>query len=347
MTALEQSLTRLITKDPTILNENANKDSNTFSTMRDLTAGTVSKSYALENLLPKHVAKAHLSGDIHFHDLDYHPFQPLTNCCLIDAKDMLENGFEIGNAHVTSPKSIQTASAQLVQIIANVSSSQYGGCTVDRVDELLSTYAKLNAEHHREMAQQYVQPDKIESYVEQQVTKDIGDAIESLEYEINTLYTSNGQTPFVTLGFGLGTDELSRKIQQAILRTRIKGLGKDRMTAIFPKLVFSIKKGTNFSPDDPNYDIKQLALECSTKRMYPDILNYDKIVELLGDFKAPMGCRSFLPSWKDATGNFENNGRCNLGVVTLNIPRIAIESNGDMAKFWELFDQKMQLTMMH
>lgn len=102
----------------------------------------------------------------------------------------------------------------------------------------------------------------------------------------------------------------------------------------------SIKKGTNFSPDDPNYDIKQLALECSTKRMYPDILNYDKIVELLGDFKAPMGCRSFLPSWKDATGNFENNGRCNLGVVTLNIPRIAIESNGDMAKFWELFDQK-------
>ncbi|MGD3427570.1 anaerobic ribonucleoside-triphosphate reductase, partial [Xanthomonas citri pv. citri] len=185
MTTLEQSLTRLITKDPTILNENANKDSNTFSTMRDLTAGTVSISYALENLLPKHVAKAHLSGDIHFHDLDYHPFQPLTNCCLIDAKDMLENGFEIGNAHVTSPKSIQTASAQLVQIIANVSSSQYGGCTVDRVDELLSTYAKLNAEHHREMAQQYVQPDKIESYVEQQVTKDIGDAIESLEYEIN------------------------------------------------------------------------------------------------------------------------------------------------------------------
>ncbi len=117
--------------------------------MRDLTAGTVSKSYALDHLLPKHVAHAHQSGDIHFHDLDYHPFQPLTNCCLIDAKDMLENGFEIGNANVTTPQSIQTASAQLVQIIANVSSSQYGGCTVDRVDELLSKYAQMNAQHHR------------------------------------------------------------------------------------------------------------------------------------------------------------------------------------------------------
>ena len=242
MTTLETSLTRLITKDPTILNENANKDSNTFSTMRDLTAGTVSKSYALDHLLPKHVAHAHQSGDIHFHDLDYHPFQPLTNCCLIDAKDMLENGFEIGNTNVTTPQSIQTASAQLVQIIANVSSSQYGGCTVDRVDELLSKYAQMNVQHHREVANDFVQPDKIENYVDTQVTKDIGDAIESLEYEINTLYTSNGQTPFVTLGFGLGTDQLSRKIQQAILHTRIKGLGKDRVTAIFPKLVFSIKR---------------------------------------------------------------------------------------------------------
>ncbi|RRJ51609.1 anaerobic ribonucleoside-triphosphate reductase, partial [Pseudomonas aeruginosa] len=275
--------------------------------------------------------------------LDYHPFQPLTNCCLIDAKSMLKNGFEIGNANVTSPKSIQTASAQLVQIIANVSSSQYGGCTVDRVDELLSEYAQYNERHHREIAQVYVKDEQIETYVAQQVTKDINDAIESLEYEINTLYTSNGQTPFVTLGFGLGTDTLSRKIQQAILKTRIKGLGKDRVTAIFPKLVFSIKDGINLKKEDPNYDIKQLALECSTKRMYPDILNYDKIVELLGDFKAPMGCRSFLPSWRNEQGEFENNGRCNLGVVTLNLPRIALESKGDMTTFWEIFYNKMAL----
>ena len=343
MNKLETNLKDLITKDPTVVNENANKDSSTFSTMRDLTAGVVSKSYALDYLLPKHVAEAHKQGDIHFHDLDYHPFQPLTNCCLIDAESMLEDGFQIGNATVTSPKSIQTASAQLVQIIANVSSSQYGGCTIDRVDELLSKYAQFNEQKHRKVAEKFVNAADIDTYVDNQVTQDIGDAIESLEYEINTLYTSNGQTPFVTLGFGLGIDKYSRKIQQAIFHTRIKGLGKDRITAIFPKLVFSIKKGVNFSESDPNYDIKQLALECSTKRMYPDILNYDKTVELLGDFKAPMGCRSFLPAWKNEAGEYENNGRCNLGVVTLNVPRIALESDGDIELFWKLFHERMNI----
>lgn len=343
MNKLETNLKDLITKDPTVVNENANKDSSTFSTMRDLTAGVVSKSYALDYLLPKHVAEAHKQGDIHFHDLDYHPFQPLTNCCLIDAESMLEDGFQIGNATVTSPKSIQTASAQLVQIIANVSSSQYGGCTIDRVDELLSKYAQFNEQKHRKVAGKFVNAADIDTYVDNQVTQDIGDAIESLEYEINTLYTSNGQTPFVTLGFGLGIDKYSRKIQQAIFHTRIKGLGKDCITAIFPKLVFSIKKAVNFSESDPNYDIKQLALECSTKRMYPDILNYDKTVELLGDFKAPMGCRSFLPAWKNEAGEYENNGRCKLGVVTLNVPRIALESDGDIELFWKLFHERMNI----
>ncbi|WP_105993209.1 anaerobic ribonucleoside-triphosphate reductase [Staphylococcus simulans] len=343
MLKLEESLSRLIDKDPTVVNENANKDSATFTTMRDLTAGVVSKSYALEHLLPKHVAEAHLSGDIHFHDLDYHPFQPLTNCCLIDIKGMLDKGFEIGNAQVDPPKSIQTATAQIVQIIANVSSSQYGGCTVDRIDEVLSRYAKCNADKHRKIGEAFVYPDKLEAYVQKQTEKDIKDAMQSLEYEINTLYTSNGQTPFVTLGFGLGTDTYSRMIQKAILKTRIQGLGHHHVTAIFPKLVFSIKKGVNFAPEDKNYDIKQLALECSTKRMYPDILNYDKTVEILGDFKAPMGCRSFLPAWCNEEGEFENSGRCNLGVVTLNVPRIALETKGDMAAFWRLLDARMAL----
>ncbi|MGV2994778.1 anaerobic ribonucleoside-triphosphate reductase, partial [Streptococcus porcinus] len=172
--------------DPTVVNENANKDSETFTTMRDLTAGVVSKSYALEHLLPKHVAAAHLNGDIHFHDLDYHPFQPLTNCCLIDIKGMLEKGFEIGNAQVESPKSIQTATAQIVQIIANVSSSQYGGCTVDRIDEVLSQYAECNARKHREIGEKFVYPEQLEDYVRTQTEKDIKDAMQSLEYEINT-----------------------------------------------------------------------------------------------------------------------------------------------------------------
>src|SRR5699024_2284543 len=148
---------------------------------------------------------------------------------------------------------------------------------------------------------------------------------------------SDGQTPVATFEVGLSIHEYCRKIQQAILKTRIERLVKDHITDILSKLVFSIKIRVYFRQDDPNYDIRKKALDCSTKRMYPDIINYDKTVEILGDFKAPMGCRSFLPEWKNKQGEAENNGRCNLGVVTLNVPRIAIESNGDMEKFWEIF----------
>src|SRR5699024_593217 len=129
-----------------------------------------------------------------------------------------------------------------------------------------------------------------------------------------------------TLGFGLGTSWVEREIQKSILRIRIAGLGKEKRTAIFPKLVFTIKKGVNLKPEDPNYDIKELAVECATKRMYPDVLMYDKIKELTGSFKAPMGCRSFLQGWKDENGQEVNSGRMNLGVVTVNLPRIALKA---------------------
>ncbi|MDK6266757.1 anaerobic ribonucleoside-triphosphate reductase, partial [Streptococcus agalactiae] len=166
-------------------------------------------------------------------------------------------------------------------------------------------------------AEQWVAPEKQHDYAMAKTRKDIYDAMQSLEYEINTLYSSNGQTPFVTLGFGLGTSEFEREIQKAILQVRIKGIGKDHYTAIFPKLVFGLRRGVNLDPSDPNYDIKQLALECSTKRMYPDVLSYDKLTEIEGDYKAPMGCRSFLPKWVDPeTGEAVNAGRNNLGVVT-------------------------------
>ena len=344
MNTLEKNLDSLITYKPEIVNENANKDSKTFNTFRDLTAGVVAKSYALKKMLPEHISKAHQSGDIHFHDLDYHPFQAMTNCCLIDIEGMLSKGFQMGNAKVTSPKSVQTAAAQIIQIIANVSSSQYGGVTVDRFDITLGKYARLNEEKHRKIGEEFVLPDKLDQYVKERVEKDIKDAVQSFEYEINTLYTSNGQTPFVTIGFGLGTDEYSRMVQKAVLQTRIDGLGAEKFTAIFPKLVFALKKGVNLGMDDVNYDIKQLALECSSKRMYPDVLNYDKIVELLGDFKTPMGCRSFLPQWTDPeNGGSINEGRANLGVVTLNLPRISIEAKGSKESFWNYFHQKMNL----
>lgn len=343
-TDINFTIGKLINKDQSVVNENANKDSNVFNTQRDLTAGIVGKSIGLK-MLPPHVANAHQKGDIHYHDLDYHPYTPMTNCCLIDFKGMLNTGFKIGNADVESPKSIQTATAQISQIIANVASSQYGGCSADRVDELLAPFAELNFEKHMEDAVQWIaDPEKQKEYSYAKTKKDIYDAMQSLEYEINTLFTSNGQTPFTSLGFGLGTSWFEREIQKAILQIRIEGLGKEKRTAIFPKLIFSLKRGLNLNPADPNYDVKQLALECATKRMYPDVLSYDKIKELTGSFKVPMGCRSFLQGWKDEAGEEINAGRMNLGVVTLNLPRIAMESAGDMDKFWALLEERLAIS---
>lgn len=333
---------KLLSKDQALVNENANKDADVFNTQRDLTAGIVGKSIGLK-LLPAHVANAHQKGDIHYHDLDYSPYTPMTNCCLIDFKGMLAQGFKIGNADVESPKSIQTATAQISQIIANVASSQYGGCSADRIDEVLAPYAELNYQKHLKDAKDWVLADKQEEYARAKTQKDIYDAMQSLEYEINTLFTSNGQTPFTSLGFGLGTSWFEREIQKAILNIRIKGLGREGRTAIFPKLIFTVKRGLNLEPNSPNYDIKQLAVECATKRMYPDMLSYDKIVELTGSFKVPMGCRSFLQGWQDENGQDVTSGRMNLGVVTVNLPRIALESGGSQEKFWEIFAERMAI----
>ena len=335
-------LERLVHKDPTIVNENANKDSDVFSTQRDLTAGTVGKTVGL-TMMPEHIAKAHLRGDIHWHDLDYTPLSPMSNCCLIDFKEMLTNGFKIGNAYMESPNSIGVATSQVAQIITNVASSQYGGCSFDRADEVLAPFAQKNYEKHLKDAKELIDDEeKADAFAKKRTKKDIYDAMQSLEYEINTMFSSQGQTPFTSLGFGLGTSWIEKEIQKDILRIRIAGLGKEHRTAIFPKLLFTLKKGLNLHPGDPNYDVKKLAIECSTKRMYPDVLSYDKIKEITGSFKCPMGCRSFLQGWKDKNGKEVNSGRMNLGVVTVNLPRIAMESHGDMDLFWKIFDVRMQ-----
>ncbi len=346
------ALQQLRSGDKAALHENANKDATVFNTQRDLTAGAVAKDVALNEMLPSHIAQAHLTGDIHFHDLDYSPYTPMTNCCLIDIAGMLRDGFTIGNANVESPKSIQTATAQIAQIIANVASSQYGGCSVDRIDEVLAPYAELNFRKHLHDAQQWVAPEKREDYALAKTTKDVYDAMQSLEYEVNTLYSSNGQTPFVTLGFGMGTGDWEREIQKAILNVRLAGMGKDGHTAVFPKLVFGLRRGVNLEPSDPNYDVKQLALQCSTRRMYPDVVNYEKLIELTGSYKVPVGCRSFLQGWRDEDGNEVNAGRMNLGVVTLNLPRIALETAPELhgntreealRSFWELLEERIDI----
>ncbi len=324
-----------------LLNENANKDGKVIPTQRDLLAGIVAKHYAKTRILPRDVVQAHESGDIHYHDLDYAPFFPMFNCMLIDLKGMLTHGFKMGNAEIDTPKSISTATAVTAQIIAQVASHIYGGTTINRIDEVLAPYVTASYEKHLEIAREW-DIHSPEAFAKARTEKECYDAFQSLEYEVNTLHTANGQTPFVTFGFGLGTSWESRLIQQSILKNRIAGLGKNRKTAVFPKLVFAIKNGLNHKAEDPNYDIKQLALECASKRMYPDILNYDKVVEVTGSFKTPMGCRSFLNPYEE-NGELIHEGRNNLGVVSLNLPRIALQAKGDISKFYALLDDKLKL----
>lgn len=353
--ALTQNILGLMNKtDDKLLNENANKDGKIIPTQRDLLAGIVAKHYALNTILPKDIAEAHKSGEIHYHDLDYSPFFPMFNCMLIDLEFMLSNGFNLGNAQIASPKSINTACAVTAQIIAQVASHIYGGNTINGIDTILAKYVEMTHEKNIEAEKwrseelvndglQAIPEHLIKKFAMKKTEKDTYDAFQGLEYEINTLHCANGQTPFTTLGFGLGTSWAEKLIQKSILQVRIDGLGENKHTAVFPKLVFAIKKGVNFGSEDPNYDIKQKALECSSKRMYPDILNYDKNVEVTGSFKYPMGCRSFLDRWENEKGEEVHAGRNNMGVVSLNLPRIAIEAKQDKEKFFEILDNRMEL----
>ncbi|QBH95335.1 anaerobic ribonucleoside-triphosphate reductase [Limnobaculum zhutongyuii] len=339
---LNQEIQGLVEQsDLALLNENANKDSKVIPTQRDLLAGIVAKHYAKQHLLPRDIVMAHERGEIHYHDLDYSPFFPMFNCMLIDLKGMLTNGFKMGNAEIEPPKSISTATAVTAQIIAQVASHIYGGTTINRIDEVLAPFVTESYNKHKKVALEW-NIANADEYAQSRTEKECYDAFQSLEYEVNTLHTANGQTPFVTFGFGLGTSWQSRMIQQSILKNRIAGLGKNHKTAVFPKLVFAIKDGINHRFGDANYDIKQLALECASKRMYPDILNYDQVVKVTGSFKTPMGCRSFLGVYEE-NGEQIHDGRNNLGVISLNLPRIALEARGDESRFWQILEQRLTL----
>lgn len=377
--------------DEKIMDENANKDSKVFATQRDLLAGAISKEYALEKLLPKNIAEAHKKGWIHFHDLDYvlNASGGLFNCMLIDFPGMLAHGFTLGDAEITTPKSLRTAGEIIPQIIANVSSNMYGGVSAHRIDEFLEPYAVISyrktlkknfarmtefegvvlteneidslADYYTSQIEQtdnefkieFIDAKKTDSKLSEKtiqftidiskkdVIKEVFDTFQSLEFEISSLFSSNGQTPFVTFNFGLSTGFWGREIQKAILQNRIEGLGPEKRTAVFPKLVYTLKEGHNLKPGDPNYDIKRLAVECSTKRIYPDILSYEKVMEIYGTFVSPMGCRSFLSDYRDKDGNHVTYGRRNIGVVSLNLPNIALTVNTP-DEFMTLLDQRIQ-----
>ena len=315
-------------QDSSILNENANIDGETNCAKRDFIASEICKQWALTHYLPKEIADAHIKGEIYMHDLGFSPAGGYINCCLVNIKDMLENGFTMGTAHITTPKSIRVATNVVSQIITAVSSQNYGGTTVNRIDEVLAPYVEKTYEKYCNEVEEdynYASAEDIERIAMKRTEKECEDAFQQLEYSINCSHNSHAQVPFVTLGFGLGTSKWARLIQKWILKTRIKGLGVERKTAIFPKLLFTLKRGLNLEPQDPNYDIKQLALECSAKRMYPDILNYDEVVRVTGGFKASMGCRSFLGEWENEKGERVYDGRWNCGVVSVNLPRIALQ----------------------
>ena len=220
--ALSRDILGIINQDngddnDALLNENANKDSKIIPTQRDLLAGVVAKHYAKQHILPKHISAAHERGDIHYHDLDYAPFFPMFNCMLIDIEGMMTNGFRMGNAEIETPKSITTAAAITAQIIAQVSSHIYGGTSINEIDRIHAPYVRKTFDKHLAQGLRWIGDEsKAHEYAMEMTEKDCYDAYQALEYEVNTLHTANGQTPFVTFGFGLGTSWDERLVQKSI-----------------------------------------------------------------------------------------------------------------------------------
>jgi len=354
--------------DPQMLTENANKDSKTISVQRDLLAGISSRDYYLHKVLPKHIAAAHEKGEIHIHDLDYLIFRE-TNCELVNIERMLAGGCNIGNAKMTEANSVEVAVGHIVQIIASVSSNTYGGCSIPYIDRALAPYIKKSFRKHFLKGLKYIErlpEDEIKvirdftaiehgndalrerwpqswQYASDMTTDSVRQAMQGLEYEINSLSTVNGQTPFTTIGLGTETSWEGRLVQEYVFKTRMEGFGAKKETAIFPKIVFAMTEGLNFDPGDPNWDIAQLAFACMTKSIYPDILFVSREQWEKGTVVYPMGCRAFLSQWFDKDGKETYAGRFNMGATSINLPRIAIKNKGDEAGFYKELDRIMEI----
>lgn len=249
--------------------ENANKPTKLVHTHRDLLAGILSKHLAVTQILPKEISEAHSKGFIHVHDLDY-IISPLTNCCLVNYPDMLEHGFAIGNATIGTPNSVGVAATILSQIAASVSGSQYGGQTYSHIDRYLTPYVEKTHNKNLSFCKKHGLP---ESIADEMTEKDVYDSMQCFLYQINTLTSTNGQTPFLTISLGLDTSKFGRMITKNYLMVHKEGLGKDHVTPVFPKVLFFLEEGVNMNPEDPNYDLKRLALECSAERIYPDFVS--------------------------------------------------------------------------
>ena len=330
-----------------VLNENSNKNGQLASTQRDLMAGEVSKDIARRKLIPAHIVQAHDEGVLHYHDMDY-AIQPIHNCMLINLEDMLNNGTVINNKLVESPKSFATACTVTTQIIAQIASGQYGGnsITIKHIAPFLRVsynkyFDKYKEKYSLEMAHELA---------EDRMLEELKSGIQTIRYQLSTLHTSNGQSPFSTIYLEIEEGgEFEREealICEEMIVQRLEGMKNYKGQEIgeeFPKLVYLLDEHNCLEGGKYDY-ITKLAAKCNTKRLVPDYQsakimrkNYD------GETFPPMGCRSHLSNWKDENGNYKWYGRFNQGVVSLNLVQVALTANKDMDKFWEVLDERLSL----
>lgn len=334
-----------------VMEENSNKNAYIASTQRDLIAGEVSKDLTKRVLLPEKIIKAHEEGVIHFHDMDYY-LQSIFNCCLINIGDMLENGTVMNGKLIESPKSFQVACTVMTQIISAVASSQYGGQSVDirHLGRYLRKTRDKYERHYKEKYGNIISDEIRERFIDDRLRDELRSGVQTIQYQINTLMTTNGQSPFVTLFLNLDKDdpyiEENAMIIEEILKQRIEGIKNEKgvyVTPAFPKLIYVLDEHNCLKGGKYDY-LTKLAVKCSAKRMYPDYISAKMMRENYeGNVFSCMGCRSFLTPWKDENGEYKFEGRFNQGVVSLNLPQIGILAEGDEEKFWALLEERLAL----
>jgi len=334
-----------------VMEENSNKNALIAATQRDLIAGEVSKDLSKRILLPEKIINAWEDGILHFHDADYF-IQPIFNCCLINIGDMLDNGTVMNGKMIDSPKSFQVACIVTSQIIATVASNQYGGQSIDMIHlgkYLRKSKEKFEKEVIEELGEDF-DKEIVKKLVAKRLRTELSAGVQTIQYQINTLMTTNGQAPFVTLFLHIDPNdeylEENAMIIEEVLKQRLQGIKNSAgvyVTPAFPKLVYVLDECNNLTGGEYDY-LTKLAVECSAKRMYPDYISAKKMRENYeGNVFSPMGCRSFLIPWKDENGNYKFEGRFNQGVVSINLPQVAIVAEGDEKKFWELLDERLEL----
>ena len=347
----DESILGLIRNENKHLQENNNDNIVLASKQRNYIAGEVSRDLTKRLLLPEKITKADQEGILHFHDADYF-VQPIFNCSLINIGDMLDNGTAMNGKMIESPKSFQVACTVTTQIIIAAASNQYGGQSID-LSHLGKYLRKSYNKFKNQLEDKYkgkISDELIEEIVQDKLKEEVKSGVQTIQYQINTLMTTNGQSPFVTLFLHLdSSDEYIKEnamIIEEVLNQRYEGIKDEKgnyVTPEFPKLTYVLDECNNLSGGEYDY-LTKLAIKCSAKRKYPDYISAKKIKENYeGNVFCPMGRRNFLSAWKDENGNYKFEGRFNQGVVSINLPQIGIIADGDEEKFWQLLEERLEL----